>query len=177
MTKAQKKWSEIPLLILAFWMMQSLEISMTTLPWNLGALTIFPPLLAYIAYTRGWQSTGVLAYLFSFVASSTAGSKGTLFIVSQVWATLFSKVLTSAFNLEGRSSFVVLCAWFIFFQKMVLWSLLNHFSQAPALGLFFLQSFVQVLTMGMTGWLLYPIFVKWDLYFEHLPEEDADGLK
>ncbi len=177
MTKAQKKWAEIPFLLMAFWFLQAVEISLSTLPWSLGSLSLFPTLLAYIAYTRGWQNTAILSYLFAFVASASAGTHATLFIVSMVWATLFAKLLTSAFNLEGRNSFIVLCAWFVFFQKLGLWFLLGHFAYVPAAGLFFLQSFVHVIVNGLLGWLLYPIFVKWDAYFEHLSEEEKETIK
>jgi hypothetical protein len=170
-TKIQKKWAEIPLLIFIFWIFQAMEISISVLPWGLGSISIFAAVLAYISFSRSWERTTVLAYLISIVASSTAGTKGTLFIVSLVWASLFSKLLSSAFNLEGRNSFGVLTGWFILFQKISLWLLLNRFANSPTVGLFFVHTFSQIIINGLIAWVIYPALIKWDHYFEHVPEE------
>ncbi len=176
MNKIQKKWAEIPLLILIFWLCQATEISLGVLPWGLGSISIFAAILAFISYSRSWERTTILAYLISLVASATAGTKGTLFIVSMVWASLFSKLLSSAFNLEGRNSFAVLTGWFVLFQKITLWILLNHFARSPTVGLFFVHAFSQILINAIIAWIIYPAFIKWDQYFEHVPEEESRGL-
>jgi hypothetical protein len=173
-TKIQKKWVEVPLLLAFFWLAQAMEISLTVLPWNLGSFSVFFSLLAYVSFSRGWEKTTVLAYLIAIIASSTAGTKGTLFIVSLVWAALFSKVLTSAFNLEGRNSFAILTGWFVLFQKMAIWGLLIHFKEAPTIGLFFVHTVSQIVVNAAIAWLVYPAYIKWDQYFEHVPEEEKN---
>jgi hypothetical protein len=175
-TKIQKKWVEIPLLVFLIWIFQAVEISLTVLPWNLGSLSIFFSLLAFVSFSRSWEKTTVLAYLVAIMASSTAGTKGTLFIVSLVWATLFSKVLSSAFNLEGRNSFAILTGWFVLFQKIALWILLSHFEQSPTIGIFFVQVISQIFVNAAIAWVIYPVYIKWDQYFEHVAEEENTGL-
>lgn len=172
MNQTQKKLLEIPLLLLTIWVFQALELSLIKLPSFLGVPQVTSLIIAYIAYTRGWKTTTVLSLVFSALGTANIVYPTGLYIAAHMWAALFTKVAVGAFALEGRRSFVLLVISFHIILKSITLGLLKFVNAGPTLPLFFVQVFAQLILAIIFAYLLYPLFVKWDEFFNHAMSED-----
>lgn len=172
MTQTQKKWSELPLLLILLWIVQGLEISLLNLPYYLGSPQIISILLAYFAFSRGWTSLTILSFVFAFMASANSGISTGVFVSSHVWTALIIKSISSALTLSGRNSFVGLSIAFSLILRTLTFVLLKSVGAGPTLPLFFLQVLTQTAVFAIISWLIYPLFNFWDHHFDHVQEED-----
>jgi hypothetical protein len=175
MTMTQKRWLEIPLLLMIIWTFQALELSLLHLPYYLGTPQLISLLVAYVAFSRGWTTTVVLGFALSFLGSSSVGYATGLYIAAHVWSGLASKTLVSGLTLEGRSAFVLLVVGYNIFLRSLTWMLLKLIGASPTLPLFLAQFFTQTLLMALAAWIVFPLFVKWDDFFAHTQDEESLG--
>ncbi len=172
MTQTQKKFAEIPLMILSIWVLQALELSLIKLPFFLGVPQITSMIIAYIAYSRGWKTTTALSVIFAAFGTANVAYPTGLYIAAHMWAALFTKIAADSFALEGRNSFVLLVIGFHFILKAITLSLLQLVNAGPTLPLFFTQVFAQLILVVIFAYFLFPLFVKWDEFFNHSLDED-----
>jgi hypothetical protein len=173
MTMTQKRWFEIPILLLIIWVSQAVELSLFPLPYYLGTPQLFSLMVAYVAFCRGWTSTAVISFLLAFLCSANVGYPTGLFIAAHLWSALSSRAVVSAFTLEGRPAFVIVVTGYSLFLKILTWSLLKSLDASPTLPLFFAQFFSQTALLAAAAWIIYPLFRKWDDYFLHTLDDDS----
>lgn len=172
MTQTQKRWIEVPLLLLILWVVQALEMTLFRLPYYLGAPQFISILIAYVAFTRGWNTVTVLSFVFSFIASANVGFSTGVFIAAHVWAALITKGVVMAMTLEGRPAFVGLVVGYSLLLRTLTYSLLQYANAGPTLPSFFAQILVQTTVFAGLAWILYSLFSFWDGFFGHLEEEE-----
>lgn len=175
MTPTQKKTFEIPILLLLLWTLQALELSIMQLPFFVGVPQIVSFIVAYIAFTRDWGMIAILSFAFAALGSANVTYASGIFIAAHMWTALFVKLAASSLTLEGRQSFVMLMVAFHFLYSLMVMILLHFVNAGPTLPSFFAQFFVQVLYVAAGAFLLYPLFQKWDEFFDHA-EEDENSL-
>ncbi len=175
MTMTQKRWLEIPLLLLLIWVYQGLELSLLHLPYYFGTPQLISLIVAYVAFSRGWTLTVILGFLLSFLGSANIGYATGIFVAAHVWSGLASKTLVSALTLEGKPAFTLLVVGYSFFLRSLTWFLLKAHGASPTIPLFVVQFLVQTLLLAVAAWLLYPIFLKWDEFFMHAQDEETLG--
>ena len=90
-----------------------------------------------------------------------------------MWAALFTKMAVTALALEGRNSFVLLTIAFHFILKAITLSLLQLINAGPTLPLFFSQIFAQLIFVVLFAYFLFPVFIRWDEFFDHSMDEDS----
>lgn len=173
MTTIKRKWLEWPLLLLCVWIIQAIDLSLLRLPYELGGLPWIPLAVAYIGYTRDWPQATMLSFLLAFLDAPTASFPTAIYIASLVWTGLFAKLLVASFTLEGRLSFTLLSCWIMLFYKAMTWLLLKSNGIAPSLALSLAELIPAVIIGAGLGWLLYPVFVHWDLLFDRSFDEET----
>ncbi len=181
MTHAQKQWAEWPLLFLCIWVFQSLELSILRLPFQNGALQLTPVILVHLSLTRNWERLSLLSLIFSFMGSFTIGYNWVIFVSTQLWMALVSKLFTMSFTVDSKKSFAVLTFLSIAFFKM----LSGFFLKINGLNLGFFpvlrDTFISAFASGGLGYLLFPVMNAWDEYFNHAhidaAEMDPDIIK
>lgn len=174
MTQSQKKFFEWPLLLLSMLVLQVLEVGFLHLP-VLGSLQITPILIIYITLSRGWGKLAGLSFLFASLASTWVAYPAPVFIGVQVWTALVTKAVVYGLALEGRNPFVFLVAGSNVFYRVLAWVLLRGASEALPFWDMLLHTFLTSLSSALLAWLLFPVFIWWDEYFEH-EAEDAREL-
>lgn len=174
MTSTQKRWVEIPLLIFAIWFVQALQISILRLPFVDGAISIIPILIIYLSLTRTWGKAILLTLVFSYLDGFTAGINMLLFASTQLWTSMITKLLASGFTVDSRNSFATLVALGFGFTKTLTFFVLSSWGQAPPLQSFIATVFFGIFLTAGLAYLLLPLFVAWDDYFEHSHIEAAE---
>jgi hypothetical protein len=172
MTQTQKRWIEIPVLLIVLWVVQALEMTLFRLPYFLGAPQFISILIAYIAYTRGWNTVTILSFVFSFMASANVGFSTGVFVAAHMWAALITKGVVMAMTLEGRRAFVGLVVGYSLLLRGLTYALLQYANAGPTLPSFFAQILVQTAIFAVLAWILYWPFSFWDGFFGHLEEEE-----
>jgi hypothetical protein len=171
MTPTQKKWLEWPLILALIWVAQSLEISVLRLPGALGSFHIPPVVIVYLGLTRNWFQLTALAFVFAILGSATVTHSGGLYIAAQVWTALFVKTLVTSFALEGRLQFTLLVAGASIFSRVLTHVLLAYQGGNADFWTFLVYTVLGTPTAALLGWLLFPLFMEWDRYFQHEADE------
>jgi hypothetical protein len=173
MRTIKRKWLEWPLLLLCVWIIQAVDLSLLHLPYELGGLPWIPLVIGYIGFTRDWAQATLLCFLFAFLDAPTSSYPMAIYIASLVWTGLFAKLLVASFTLEGRRSFTLLAIWIMLFYRILTWLLLKSSNIAPSLALSLAELLPSVVIGAGLAWLLYPVFVHWDLLFERSFDEET----
>lgn len=171
MTQSQRRFAEIPLLLLILWCVQALEISVLRLPLNAGAVHLMPVLITYVALTRSWGMLGLLSFAFAFMGSSTIAYPAGIYIAVQMWTALVTKGFVKAFALEGRTPFTVLAVSSHVVAKIITFLCLLALKMSPPVGHSVLHLVGGAASTALLAWFLFPPFVAWDSYFEHEADE------
>ena len=174
MTPTQKKVLEWPLLILILWLSQSMEISLLRLPGPLGSFHIPPVLIVYLALTRSWGSLTLLAFVFSYLGSTSVSHSASIYIASQVWTALATKSVATALALEGRPQFTMLVVGSHIVSRLLTHVLLAYLGQNADVFSFVSYTLIGALPAALLGWLLFPLFMEWDRYFGHEADDSRE---
>ncbi len=175
MTQTQKRIFEWPMLLVAIWALQALEISLLQLPAHAGGLNVISILSVYLALTRSWPVLLVLSTVLAVMASAAVTHSGGVVLAAYVWTALATKAAAQAFALEGRRQFTGLVAGAFVFRKALTFVLLSTFDVQPTLTGAIGYTLAGVVPAAIAGWFLFPLFMAWDAYFLH-EAEDAREL-
>ena len=181
MTPTQKRFAEWPVLIVLIWLAQALEVSLLRLPAPFGSFHLPPIIIIYLALTRSWPSLAMLSFLFAVAGAATVTQPGEIYIASQLWTAFATKAVVTAFRLEGRFAFTALVAGAHIINKILVLILLANRNIDVDLLTSILSVVFGTFPAVLLGWFLFPIFMRWDLYFMHEPAEsrelNPDGIR
>lgn len=176
MTSTQKRWAEWPFILLILALTQAVEISLLQrLPFFLGSIHLVPIVITYVALTRDWLKAVGIVTLLAALGSATIGYPVGFFVGAQVWTALLAKVLVSVMALEGRKVFCGLVMAAQLFSKFLVILMMSSKGRVPEFLHFWGISITSAVGMGLLAWILYPLLLWWDRYFEHI-EEDMPEL-
>jgi len=175
LSASQRRVTEWPLFLTLLSCAQIAELSFLQMPFNLGSVHLIPVLCAYIALTRKWRHIAWLSLLLAIVGASSVGYSGLVYFAVLLWTALLTKIVVGALALEGRTSFTLLVMGAHIFAKLLVWILLKHGGSALPFPRALLGIFATLFPAGLAAYLLFPLFVKWDEYFEH-EADDAREL-
>lgn len=171
----QKNVVEWILLILCFIFFSSLESSiLSILPLNIGNFHIAYIIVFYVALTRSWYHLSLLSFLFAYLSTVNSGVPGGVQIAALMWIAYFIKIFSYTLSFENRYSFVYLNFVATIFVKSLIWILMNIYHKAIPFLDFLAEIPGSLIGISLTAYLMYPIFVKWDQYFEHEAEDARD---
>jgi hypothetical protein len=156
------------------WLAQSLEISLLRLPGALGSFHLPPVLIVYLALTRSWGVLTLLAFVFSYLGSTSVSHSTAVYIAAQVWTALATKGVATALALEGRPQFTMLVAGSHIMSRILTHLLLVYIGQGADFWTFLSYTVLGTLPAALLGWLLFPLFMEWDRYFGHEADESRE---
>jgi len=174
MTKTQKKFAEWPILLFMIMLTQTAELALHNLPLFSGYVHLIPIMIAYIALTRSWYTLMLLTVIFAYIGSATIGYSMGIYLAVQMWTAMVLKSFVYAFALEGRRPFTGMVVASSLFAKILTWFFLKSFHLSQPLSHMVLSLPLTLLMAGLLAWLLFPVFVAWDNYFEHEAEDARD---
>jgi hypothetical protein len=76
--------------------------------------------------------------------------------------------------MEERRSFVMMNASTHLFSKTLMWFILHSQGHSVGVGHFIGETLLMLPFMALGAWILYPVFVAWDSFFEHDTKNTAD---
>ncbi len=174
MNPTQKRFLEWPLLLFIWFVIGALEMSVLQLPFGMGAPQIVPILIAYFCLTRNWFQLTFLTIIFAILSSGHIGFPTGVYVAGLLWAALITKIFVMGFTLEGRRAFVALVAIFHIFWQELTWLMLKSLNMAPLFRVMFWKLPGIVLIVGVLAWFLFPLFIRWDEYFDHAIDDSRE---
>lgn len=174
MTQLQRRLLELPLVLMFVWFFHSFEISIFELPYGTGSVQLIPVLITYFSLTRSWGQLTILAFGFGLIGAFTTGVPLGIYLAACVWTGLLTRALVSEFALEGRRSFMFMVFSSHLFNKSLIWFLLRIYNLQPPLMASVSRGLLSAICIGILGYLIFPILLRWDEFFEHAPYESRD---
>ncbi len=176
MSLTQKRLWQFPLLFLIIFMgVLPLEWTVfSQLPLYLGPFNLLSILITYIALTRSITQTLAWGLILGLISSLLYPFGFGAAIAACAWSALATKLMTYALPFDSRIPFAALACYQAAFSK-VLWRLLTLEEYHGISWLdFILKNIPSFFSTAVVAFLLIPIFVIWDEFFENNSPKGSD---
>lgn len=144
------------------------------LPFYLGPFNLLSILLTYLALTRSLPQTLIWGLLIGCISALLYPFGFGAIIAAYAWSAMAAKLMTYALPFDSRAPFAALVCYQVAFHK-VLWRLLTleQYSGVSWFD-FILKNIPSFLTTGIIAYILLPVFVVWDEFFENNSPKSSD---
>ncbi len=179
MSLTQKRYIQLPLLFLIVFL-GILPVEWTLLsqlPLYLGPVNILSILATYVVLTRSLARCLLWGSIIGIISALSYPFGYGALIAAFTWSVLATKVLTYALPFDSRIPFATLACYQLILCK-VLWRLftLKEYQGVTWLD-FTLTNLPSLLPTALLSYLLLPLFVVWDDFFENSSIISSSDLK
>jgi len=172
---SQKNLLEFVLLLLLITVFTALENSfLAMLPFHLGRFQFLHIVIFYLALTRSWGHLCILSMFLAYAANTNSALSTGVHISTLMWTAYVIKITSYTLSFESRYSFVSLSLFAHLSLSIFIWSLNGLLYRSIPLKDMLATLPGSSLGICITAYLIYPLLVKWDQYFEHEPEDARD---
>lgn len=176
MSLTQKRLLQFPLFfLLIFVVVLPLEWTVfSQLPFYLGPFNLLSILATYLALTRSLPQSLLWGLIIGTITALLYPFGFGAIIAAYAWSALAAKLMTYAMPFDSGLPFAALACYQVAFCK-VLWRLLTMQEYHGISWLdFILKSLPSFLTTAVAAFMLLPVFVIWDEFFENNSPKSSD---